>query len=117
MSAIAPFDAATSLDSPHVVMGRLMSIERDLAFRQGAYEAAARDWYAAQREIKRAHARGILEAPDGTVPEKKAHADLEALSCDGASYEGEYEALRAVVDVLKTRASICQSVLKSQASL
>lgn len=110
MSAI-PFDA---VDSPAVVMEQLTRIEHDLANRQNAYENAARDWYVAQREMKRQHAIALLGSSEKSVTEKKAEADIAAVGCDGSEHEAEYEALKAVIRVLETRATILMSVLKSQ---
>jgi hypothetical protein len=109
----ATFQAA-ELDSPAVVMQRLSEIERDLAERQGAYENAARRWYEAQRQIRHAHAVALLSSTKPSVTEKKAEADVEAALCDGSEFEAEYEASKAVIRVLETRATIGMSILKSQ---
>jgi len=108
------FPVEFDLDSPAVVMHRLTQIERDLANRQNAFEAAARGWYAAQREIKKQHAIALLSSTKGSVTEKKAEADIAASVCDGAEFEADYEAQKAVVRVLETRANVCMSILKSQ---
>lgn len=112
--SVIPFDTHEGLDTPHVVMGRLSDIERDLATRQNLYEQAAHHWYSAQREIKRQHATALLSSDAGSVTEKKAFADLAAIAVDGAEYEAEYEALKAVIRVLETRASVLQSILRAQ---
>lgn len=107
-------DPTVDLDSPAVVQHRLSEIERDLAERQNSYERAAGDWYAAQREIRRVHATALLASSKASVTEKKAEADIAASLCDGSEHEALYEASKAVIRVLETRANICMSILKSQ---
>jgi hypothetical protein len=107
------FPPEIEMDSPAVVMHRLSSIERDLAERQNSYERAAGNWYAAQREIKKAHAIALLSSQKPSVTAQKAEADLASLACDGVEYEAEYESLKAVIRVLETRAMICTSILKA----
>lgn len=102
------------LDNPQMVMDRLAQIEYDLALRQNGYEAAARDWYAAKRDIERARAEALLSAEDKSVTEKKARAELAALSQPGVEHEAEYEAYKAVLRVLEARSIICTSLLKAQ---
>ena len=101
-----------TLSSPAEVVDRLERIEQDLAARQNALEAAARAWFTAKRQREHDRAVAFLSA-DGTVAERNAHADtLTAL--DGRDAEAEWEALRAVVRVLDTRAMIGMGILKSQ---
>lgn len=94
-------------------MDRLAEIENDLAIRQNLYEAAAGDWFKAQREIKRLWAVALLESEAVSVTEKKAEADIAAATAPGAERESEYVALKAVIGVLETRATIGMSVLKA----
>jgi len=101
------------LDNPVAVMARLAEIEDDLAIRQNLYEQAAGDWFTAQREIKRQWATALLASKAGTVAEKKAAADLAVATCPGAERESEYVALKAVLGVLETRATIGMSILKA----
>ena len=96
------------------VLSRLERIEHDLAVRQNALESAARGWYEAKREIERRKAQELLTADEKTVTEKKARAELAAYSVEGAEHEAEYEAIKAAVRVLETRATVCQSLLKAQ---
>lgn len=103
-----------NLDSPALVLATLQSIEKDLAMRQGPFEAAAGSWYTAQREIKKAYATALLSSAKASVTEKKAEADIAASLCDGSEYEAEYEAIKAVVRILETRSTICMSILKAQ---
>jgi hypothetical protein len=93
-------------------MARLAAIENDLAVRQGAYEAAALAWYRAKRQREHDRAVEFLKA-EGTVAERSAIAD-RATALDGRNEEAEYEAIRAVVRTLDTRATIGMAILKSQ---
>ena len=103
----------TDLSAPAQVMARLQGIEQDLEARQNALEAAARAWFMAKRQREHDRAVAFLSA-EGTVAERSALAD-RATALDGREAEAEWEALRAVVRVLDTRASIGQSILKAQA--
>jgi|HubBroStandDraft_6_1064221.scaffolds.fasta_scaffold1423265_2 hypothetical protein len=94
-------------------MHRLAEIETDLASRQNTLESAARDWYGAKREIERAKAQALLGSEEKFVAEKRARAELAAYDVEHAASEAEYVAVKAVVDVLSERASICQSLLKA----
>lgn len=101
------------MDHPAGIMHRLVGIENDLAVRQNALEAAARGWYTAKREVERTKAVALLSSDEKSVTEKKAHAEIASHSVEGAECEAEYEALKAVVRVLETRATVCQSLLKA----
>lgn len=101
-----------SLDAPGPVLARLATIENDLATRQNNLEDAARKWFIAKRDRERDYAVEYLRA-EGPVEARKSAA-LKVTSHIGANEEAEYEALKAVVRVLETRASIGQSILRSQ---
>ena len=102
------------MDHPAGIMARLVAIEGDLATRQNSYESAASGWYTAKRDIEREVARAVVNADlGGTVTERKAQGALDAYDVEGAASEAEYEALKAVVRVLETRATICQSLLRA----
>ena len=103
-----------TLASPSEVTERLEAIEQDLARRQNAFEEAARQWFIAQREIVRQKALALRDSDRASVTEKKAEGDLAAYDVQHASAEAEYEALRAAVKVLETRATIGMSILRSQ---
>lgn len=92
-------------------MERLAAIESDLATREGALENAAFEWFKAKRDREKQRAEKFLTT-EGTVAERNAHAD-KATAHLGVEHEAEYEALRAVVRVLETRATIGQSLLKA----
>ena len=100
------------LTDPGGVMTRLDAIESDLANRQNALESAARNWFLAKRQKEHDRAVAFLSAT-GTVAERSAIADRDT-ALDGSQAEAEWEALKAVVRTLETRASIGQSLLRSQ---
>lgn len=101
-----------SLSTPGAVLRRLEEIEADLADRQNDFETAAMEWFKAKRDKEQARATEFLKAT-GTVAERNATADQVTASM-GAKAEAQYEALKAVTRVLETRASIGQSILRSQ---
>ena len=109
---VAPQRPYTSLSDPADVIRRLDAIERDLAVRQNALEAAASAWFEAKRDREHARAIAYMQA-EGSVEARKAQADI-ATALDGKEAEAEWEALRAVVRTLETRASVLQSVLRAQ---
>jgi hypothetical protein len=100
-----------SLSDPGNVMAKLSAIENDLALRQNLLESAARGWYLAKREKEHKRAVAFIGA-SGTVAERSAIADRET-ALIGAQDEAEYEALKAVVRTLETRASVGQTLLRS----
>ena len=100
------------LSDPARVIARLEEIERDLAVRQNALEAAAYSWFQAKRD--REHERAVIFMRSaGTVAERQAQADIET-AMSGKQEEAEWEALKAVVRTLEARASIGQSILRAQ---
>jgi hypothetical protein len=101
-----------TLDNPSAVMERLIAIEEDLAVRQGTLESAALAWYRLKRDREKERAVKFIGA-EGTVAERNAIADRET-ALIGKDEEALYESLRAVVRTLETRASIGQSLLRSQ---
>lgn len=101
-----------TLDHAQAVIERLEQIERDLAIRQNALEAAALAWFRAKRDKDKQWAQAYIAA-EGPAHERKAKADL-AVTSIGVIEEAEWEAIKAVVRTLETRASIGQSLLRSQ---
>jgi hypothetical protein len=93
-------------------MARLAEIENDLAVRQNALESAGMAWFKGKRDRMKARATAFLLA-EGSVAERSAKAD-EQTALDAKNEEAEWEALKAVVGVLETRASIGQSLLRAQ---
>jgi hypothetical protein len=102
----------SDLSNPQAVLERLAAIENDLAIRQNVLEQAARAWYIAKRDREKSRAEVFIRT-EGTIAERNAQADI-ATAQHGQNDEAEYEALKAVVRVLETRASIGQSILKAQ---
>ena len=104
--------AIAQLSTPQQVQARLEEIEHDLALRQNTLEAAAWTWFKVRRDKEREWAKAYIAA-SGPVHERKAHADL-AVATIGVTEEAEYEAVKAVVRLLEARATIGQSLLRSQ---
>jgi hypothetical protein len=100
------------MNTPAEVMARLGEIEADLAIRQNALESAAMNWFAAKRDREKARAIVFL-GTQGTVAERSAKAD-EQTALDAKNEEAEWEALKAVVRTLETRANIGMALLKAQ---
>lgn len=104
--------ADQGLSTPQQVVARLEQIDADLACRQNELEAAALEWFRMKRD--REHDRAVaFIAATGTVGERSAVADRDT-SHIGADAEARFESVKAVVRVLETRASIGQSILRSQ---
>jgi hypothetical protein len=101
-----------SLSTPQQVQARLEEIEGDLALRQNLLEAVALKWFRAKRDRERDWARAYISA-DGPAHVRKAEADL-AVATVGVQEEAEWEAMRAVVRTLETRATIGMALLKVQ---
>ena len=101
-----------TLSHPAAVLKRLDEIEGDLADRQNTLEEVAFQHFKLKRDKERQRAWEFLNA-HGTVAERSATADHQT-ALIGVEAEAKYEALRAVVRVLETRASIAQSILKTQ---
>ena len=100
------------LSTPAAVMARLDEIDQDLAERQHDYETAALDWFRAKREREKERALVFLQST-GTIAERHAQADFRTARL-GREEEAQFEALKAVIRVLETRASIGQSILRAQ---
>lgn len=101
-----------TLDNPSAVEARLNEIDIDLAMRLPALESAALAWFRAKRDKEHRWAVEYIQA-EGPAHLRKAIADRETAMV-GKEEEALYEALRAVVRTLETRASIGQSLLRSQ---
>lgn len=101
---------STDLSWAGAVQSRLEEIDRDLAARTPALEAAATAWFKAKRDREHRYAVAYLSA-EGPVEARKAQANA-ATCMIGMEAEAEWEALKAVVRTLETRASIGQSLLR-----
>src|SRR5581483_5134585 len=97
------------LTSPYAVMERLAEIEADLAEKQNEFEAAALAWFKAKRD--REHDLAVEFARSVGSPTERRVVAAGATSGKGRDAEANYEALKGVVRVLETRASIGQSIL------
>lgn len=102
--------------SPAAIMRRLEEIERDLAIRQNALEEEAQIYHNWVAEVERLRAVEYLKT-SGTVEERKSKVTAEMGQCaqwdELKESTAKYEALKAAVKVLTTRASIAQSLLKA----
>ena len=112
---------SATYDAPQTVQGRLEQIEQDLAERQNDYEKAAKDRarYIRDWEKRLLIAQKTAHGPNAEV--RKATAFVAAIEVDdGELYqnltdaESEYDAIRVAVKVMEDRATIGQSILKSQ---
>lgn len=97
--------------SPAEIIERLEKVDEELGARQNVLGLAAEKWYRAKRDREKARAVAFLLA-EGTVAERQAIADRDT-ALDGRDEEAEYEAVRAVVRVLETRASIGQTLART----
>lgn len=100
------------MNDPALVLKRLNEIDTDLATRIPVLESAAMKWFRGKRDREKAHAQAFMTA-QGTVAERQAQATI-ATSHIAVQDEAEYEAIRAVVRVLETRANVGMAILKSQ---
>jgi hypothetical protein len=101
-----------TLTHPGAVQARLEEIEREMAERQNALEAAALDHWRSKRDKEKARAEEFLSAT-GTVAERNAKADLSTAEM-GMEHEARWEGLKAVMRTLDTRAAIGMSLLRAQ---
>lgn len=101
-----------SLSTPQQVQARLEELDTDLANRQNILESSAMAWFKKKRDREEAWARAYVSA-EGPAHVRKAEADL-AVATVGRNEEAEYEAVKAVVRVMETRATIGMALLKTQ---
>jgi hypothetical protein len=104
--------AGLALDHPQAVLERLEEIDGALARKQNLLEESALAWFRTKRDREKSWAEVFIRT-QGTVADRKAAADL-ATADVGWEDEGRWEALRASVRVLDTRASIGMSILRAQ---
>jgi glycine/D-amino acid oxidase-like deaminating enzyme len=95
---------------PQTVTERLEAIEHDLSERERELYDAAMEWFKKKRDLEHDRAVAFLAA-EGTVAERQAKA---ARDNSNIGKEATYEAIRAVVRVLETRANIGMALLKAQ---
>lgn len=102
------------------IVSRLESIEADVETRQAKGEKAAEDFYRAKRDFELEFAKKYMNAKGS--PTERKQAATEAMEKDPAYFallesEGAYEGWKAVMRALEQRASIGQSLLRSQREL
>jgi glycine/D-amino acid oxidase-like deaminating enzyme len=97
---------------PQTVTERLEAIEHDLSERERELYNAAMEWFKKKRDLEHDRAVAFLAA-EGTVAERQAKAARDNSNI-GKDEEATYEAIRAVVRVLETRANIGMALLKAQ---
>jgi hypothetical protein len=99
------------------ITSRLEQIEQDAQDRQQKGEKAAEDFFKVKRDFELEYAKQFVNAT-GSPNEKKQKA-LDAMSGTQTYFElkeqeGAYEGWKAALRTLELRASIGQSLLKSQ---
>ena len=99
------------MQTPQSVEQRLEAIDQDLAIRQNLYEAAAKAHFLKVAEVTKDKAIAYRKA-DGNSTDKRESAN-EQHGEDGSKEQAEYEALKAVIKVLESRATIGMAILKS----
>lgn len=109
----------TTLSHPGAVMERLAEIDVDLGERQNEYEDAAGARARLIRDWEKRLARATAGAKGGDANARKQAALVMAAEQDDlydrlTTAESEYAACHAAIRVLETRASIGQSILRSQ---
>lgn len=108
-----------TMQHPGAVLDALEKIEADLAERQNEYENAARNRARYVRDWEKRIAAHRVTAKGNDAEARKAAALGAAIGQDELyeslkDAEGEFEALRAVIKVLETRAMIGMAILRSQ---
>jgi hypothetical protein len=101
-----------SLSTPQQVMERLQGIEQELADSTNELEQAAYGWFRKKRDKEHDEAVAFMSA-EGTDTKRRMVAKRET-SHIGMEEEALYEALRARVRTLETRATIGMALLKTQ---
>lgn len=108
------------MENPAIVWRRLAEIEADLAERQNEVESAAVDVVRVKRDYELRKARAYTTAKGSNQAEREAQAILALAAASDGIYakwietEARYEGVKAAVRVLEHRASIGQSLLRSQ---
>jgi hypothetical protein len=108
-----------TLSHPAAVLERLAQIEHDLGERQNDYEDAAGARARLIRDWEKRLAIATAKAKGGDANARKQAALVMAAEQDDlyerlTNAESDYAASQAVMRVLETRASIGQSILRSQ---
>lgn len=102
--------------APAQILERLEQIDQDLAARQNDVEEAAERWMRAKRDREQARAKAFLTAKASGMTVAEAEATAEKETClIGLDAEARFEALKRVIAVLETRASIGQTLARTNA--
>jgi hypothetical protein len=101
-----------SLSSPQQVTARLEAIDADLAVLQNEIEEAAWKWFVAKRKQEKDRAEAYLRA-EGAVETRKAIAMVQTAT-QAMEAEAAWEGKKAKLKALEARATVGQSILKSQ---
>lgn len=104
---------------PGIVIQTLGDIERDLAERQNDYEQAAFDVAQYTRDWERRLAEKRITAEGRDADARKAQTLVDAINVDGlyeslALAQATFDAQKAVIKVLESRAMIGMAILKAQ---
>lgn len=104
------------MNDPAAILNRLREIEVDLAERQNEFSDAARKRARLVREVEYAEAVAYAKASGNTTDRRAAAKALVGESQeykDLTAAESAYEAGKAAVNVLSTRATIGQTLLRT----
>lgn len=98
--------------TPAQIMERLETIERELEEHQPDLSRYAEEWTRDKRRKEQTWAEAYMGASGAQVTDRKAAA-IHASELIGMEAEAKYVGLKAVTEVLSTRAMIGQSLLKA----
>lgn len=104
------------MNDPAAILRRLGEIDEDLANRQNDFAKAAGDKARLVREVDYAEAVAYAGAPGNTTDRRaaaKARVGASQEYKDLTAAEAAYDAAKAAVGVLTTRASIGQTLLRT----
>lgn len=105
-----------TLSSPAEVQERLEAVDTELALRLNDLEEAAMTWFRIKPKRERMWAESYIRV-DGPAHIRKVAADSSVANEEWAEAEGRYEVLKVIVRGLESKASIGQSILRSQSRL
>jgi hypothetical protein len=104
------------MNDPATILRTLQAIEQDLANRQNDFSEAAGKRARLVREVEYEQAVAFAKAP-GNTTEKRERAKVAVGASqaykDLTAAESTYDACKAAVGVLETRASIGQTLLRT----
>ncbi len=112
MTGLALNANGSALNHPAGVIDRLEAIESTLAEAQNEFEAAAKAWFKERAERAKAGADAYVQA--GGTEEKRRLARKQAEFETAWEQEGAFEIAKMKCKTLSDRATIGQSILRSQ---